>query len=90
MAGAENWEVRKPRKPKPKAVKAPSKYRVALDLVSRAVVAAFFWYALLSVIGALVLSIGVAWQYGIGHGLIAFGGLCVVGAEVVRQGMIRA
>jgi hypothetical protein len=54
------------------------------------VASAYFWYALLSITGAVLLSSGVGIEYGIGHGLIAFGVLSVAASELVRRGMTRA
>jgi hypothetical protein len=53
-------------------------------------VSAYFWYVLLALFGASVLSVGVAIRYGLGHGLIALGALSIIASEMVRQGMRRA
>jgi hypothetical protein len=53
-------------------------------------ISAFFWFALLAVSGIALTATGVAVQFGLGYGLITAGVLVLVGAEVVRSGMIRA
>lgn len=48
---------------------------------------ALFWFLCLAIAGIAILSVGVAIQFGVGSGLIAFGALCLVGAGVVLSGL---
>lgn len=51
---------------------------------------AYFWYVLLAMFGAVVTALGVGLEYGVGHGLIAFGVCSLIGSEIIRKGMTRA
>lgn len=64
--------------------------REFVEYVGGLLTTAFVWYLLLAVAGVVGISVGIAKEYGSGHGLIAFGALSLAGSEVLRRGMMRA
>lgn len=51
---------------------------------------AVFWCLVLAVLGAALIASGVSIVVGNGYGLITLGAFFVLGAAVIRNGIIRA
>lgn len=58
-----------------------------IDRLLAQVSSAPFWFVVLSMSGVGATSVGLGLQYGLGHGLLGFGVICLGAAELVRRGM---
>lgn len=58
--------------------------------IARLLQSATFWFLFLAVVGAIVMTAGVVIIAGLGWGLLLFGVLCVLAANAIRQGVMRA
>lgn len=54
------------------------------------IVSAFAWYAVLAAAGAVLAAVGVALEYGTGHGLLVLGVFALTASELIRRGMMRS